>query len=93
MMNRLKKAPIFRSEKEELEFWSTHDSTEYVDYSRAKRVLFSNLKPSTRVISLRLPESLLEHLKLLANKRDVPYQSLLKMFLIEKVHEELHPAK
>jgi len=89
----LKKVPKFKSEKEELEFWSTHDSTEYVDYSKAKQVLFPNLKPSTRVISIRLPDSLLEHLKLLANKRDVPYQSLLKMFLIEKVKEELHPLK
>lgn len=92
-MSRLKKVPKFKSEKEELEFWSTHDSTEYVDYSKAKQVLFPSLKPSTRVISIRLPDSLLEHLKLLANKRDVPYQSLLKMFLVEKVKEELHPPK
>lgn len=92
-MNKLKKIPRFKNEKEELEFWSTHDSTEYVDYSKAKRVLFSNLKPSVRVISLRLPESLIEHLKLLANKRDIPYQSLLKIFLAEKVEEELGPAK
>lgn len=92
-MSKLKKIPEFKSEKEEFEFWSTHDSTEYIDYPKAKRVLFSNLKPSTRTISLRLPESLIEHLKLLANKRDVPYQSLLKMFLIEKVEEELRMAK
>jgi predicted DNA binding CopG/RHH family protein len=92
-MSKLKKIPEFKSENEEFEFWSTHDSTEYIDYPRAKRVLFSNLKPSTRTISLRLPESLIEHLKLLANKRDIPYQSLLKMFLIEKVEEELRMAK
>ena len=92
-MSKLKKIPEFKSEKEEFEFWSTHDSTEYIDYPKAKRVLFSNLKPSTRTISLRLPESLIEHLKLLANKRDIPYQSLLKMFLIEKVEEELRMAK
>lgn len=92
-MSRLKKVPRFRSEKEEFEFWSTHNSTEYVDYSKAKKVLFPNLKPSTRTISLRLPESLIEHLKLLANKRDIPYQSLLKMFLVEKVEEELRIAK
>lgn len=92
-MSKLKKIPEFKSENEEFEFWSTHDSTEYIDYPRAKRVLFSNLKPSTRTISLRLPESLIEHLKLLANKRDIPYQSLLKMFLIEKVEEELRAAR
>ncbi len=89
-MSKLKKIPKFKSEEEEAEFWSTHDSTEHVDYSKAKRVIFANLKPSTRTISIRLPESLIEHLKLLANKRDIPYQSLLKMFLAEKVEEELH---
>ena len=91
-MKKFKTLPKFKNEKEELAFWSAHDSTDYVDYSRAKRVLFPNLKPSTRTISIRLPESLIEHLKLLANKRDIPYQSLLKMFLIEKVEEELHEA-
>ena len=88
-MGKLKKVPKFKSEKEEFEFWSTHDSTEYVDYSRAKKVLLPNLKPSTRTISLRLPESLIKHLKVLANKRDIPYQSLLKMFLVERVKEEI----
>jgi predicted DNA binding CopG/RHH family protein len=92
-MRKLEKVPKFRSEKEESEFWATHDSAEYLDYSRAKRVLFPNLKPSTRSISIRLPESLIEHLKVLANKRDIPYQSLLKMLLIEKVEEEFHSAK
>jgi predicted DNA binding CopG/RHH family protein len=91
-MNKLKKIPKFKSEAEETEFWATHDSTEYIDYSTAKRIVFPNLKPSTKTISIRLPESLIEHLKLLANKRDVPYQSLLKMFLSEKVEEELHGA-
>jgi predicted DNA binding CopG/RHH family protein len=91
-MSRLKKIPKFKSEAEESAFWATHDSTEYIDYSTAKRVVFPNLKPSTKTISIRLPESLIEHLKLLANKRDVPYQSLLKMFLSEKVEEELHAA-
>jgi predicted DNA binding CopG/RHH family protein len=89
-MSKLKKIPKFRSENEETEFWSKHDSTEYVDYSKAKSVTFAHLKPSTKTISIRLPASLIEHLKLLANKRDVPYQSLLKMFLAEKVEEELH---
>lgn len=90
-MSRLKKIPKFKSVAEEAKFWATHDSTEYIDYSTAKRVVFPNLKLSTKTISIRLPESLIEHLKLLANKRDVPYQSLLKMFLSEKV-EELHGA-
>ncbi|MGE5174675.1 MAG: BrnA antitoxin family protein [Betaproteobacteria bacterium] len=89
-MSKLKKIPKFKSEADEAEFWATHDSTEYIDYSAAKRVVFPNLKPSTRTISIRLPESLIEHLKVLANKRDVPYQSLLKMFLSEKIEEELH---
>ncbi len=89
-MKKLKELPKFASEEEEVEFWATHDSTEYVDYSKAKKVVFSRLKPSTRTISIRLPESLIEHLKLLANKRDIPYQSLLKMFLAERVEEELH---
>jgi predicted DNA binding CopG/RHH family protein len=89
-MSKLKKIPKFKSEAEEAEFWATRDSTEYVDYSKAKRVVFPYLKPSTKTISIRLPESLIEHLKLLANKRDIPYQSLLKMFLAEKVAEELY---
>ncbi len=89
-MSKLKKIPKFKNEEEEAEFWSTHDSTEYVDYSKAKPVVFANLKPSTRTISIRLPESLIEHLKLLANKKDIPYQSLLKMLLAEKIEEELH---
>jgi predicted DNA binding CopG/RHH family protein len=91
-VSKLKKVPKFKSEKEELEFWSTHDSADYLDYSKTKRALFPNLKPSTRTISIRLPESLIEHLKVLANKRDIPYQSLLKMFLIEKVEEEFREA-
>jgi len=91
-MSTLKKIPKFRSEAEEVQFWATHDSTEHIDYSTAKRIVFPNLKPSTKTISIRLPESLIEHLKVLANKRDVPYQSLLKIFLSEKVEEELHGA-
>jgi predicted DNA binding CopG/RHH family protein len=81
--------PKFKTEDEEREFWSTHDSTEYIDYSKAKKTLFPNLKPTTKTISIRLPESLIEKLKVLANKRDVPYQSLLKVLLAEKVDEEL----
>ena len=85
----LKLIPRFESEDEEREFWASHDSADYVDWSRAKTVSFSQLRPSTRTISLRLPEALLENLKLLANKRDVPYQSLLKIFLAERVEKEL----
>lgn len=85
----LKPIPKFDSEDEERESWATHDSTGYVDWSRAKPVSFSQLKPSTRTISLRLPEALLENLKMLANKRDVPYQSLLKIFRAERIDQEL----
>jgi len=92
-VKKLKKIPKFASEKEERDFWATHDSTEYVDWGEAKYTLFSNLKPSSKTISIRLPESLLENIKLLANKRDVPYQSLLKMLLAEKVSESLQPLK
>lgn len=84
----LKPIPDFRSEAEEREFWETHDSTAYVDWSRAHLVTFPNLKPSTETISLRLPAPLLADLKALANKRDVPYQSLLKVFLAERVAAE-----
>ncbi len=88
-MSKLKSMLKFKTEDKEREFWSTHDSTEYIDYSKAKRTLFPNLKPTTKTISIRLPESLIEKLKVLANKRDVPYQSLLKVLLAEKVDEEL----
>ena len=84
-----KKIPKFKSEDEEREFWATHDSTEHVNWKRAKRVVLPGLKPSLKTISLRLPEFMLEELKLLANKRDVPYQSLLKIFLSERIREEL----
>jgi len=84
-----KPIPKFKSEHRERDFWAEADSTEFVDWSKAKRAVFPNLRPSTRTISLRLPEALIEELKLIANKRDVPYQSLLKIFLAEKVDEEL----
>ncbi|HMO41679.1 MAG TPA: BrnA antitoxin family protein [Kiritimatiellia bacterium] len=87
-----KQIPKFKNEDEEREFWSKADSTDYVDWSKGKRVVFPNLKPSVKTISLRLPESLLEELKMLANKKDVPYQSLLKVYLAEKVGEELKTA-
>ena len=71
--------PAFESEAAERAFWETHDSTDHVDWAAAERARFPNLKPSTRAISLRLPVTLLEHIKVAANKRDVPYQSLIKM--------------
>lgn len=83
-----KRAPKFRSEDKEREFWAKADSTDYVDWSRARRVIFPNLRPSLKTISLRLPELMLAELKLLANKRDVPYQSLIKIFLAERLQEE-----
>ena len=85
----MKDIPKFKNEDEEREFWTEHDSTEFVDWSKAKRGVFPNLKPSTKTISLRLPESMLEELKLLANKNDVPYQSLVKVFLSERIESEL----
>jgi uncharacterized DUF497 family protein len=84
-MNKLKSIPAFKSEAEERKFWETHDSTDYIDWSKAERVRFPNLKPSTTAISIRLPLGLLEQIKIAANKRDVPYQSLIKMWLAEKV--------
>jgi len=94
MKNKLKRIPKFRNEDEEREFWSKHDSMGYLDWKKAKRVTFPNLKPSVKTISIRLPQMMLEELKLLANKRDVPYQSLLKMFLAERIQKELaHSTK
>ena len=81
--------PQFANEDQERDFWASHDSTEYIDWSSGKRLILPNLKPSVKTISLRLPETLLNELKLLANKKDVPYQSLLKMFLAERVQKEL----
>lgn len=88
-MKRLKDIPKFRNEEEERKFWATHDSVDYVRWDAAKKSKFPNLKPSSRTISLRLPEALLNDLKILANKKDVPYQSLMKIFLSEKIEEEL----
>ena len=91
-MKKVKKKtiPKFRNENEEREFWATHDSTDYIDWSAAKEVVMPNLKPTLKTISIRLPEIMIEELKLIANKRDVPYQSLMKMFLAERVEQELH---
>ncbi len=97
-MKKLKQIPSFKSEDEEREFWSSHDSTEYINWSKAKRVIFPNLKMSTKVITFRVTASLLDSLKMIANKKDVPYQSLIKVYLDEKVREEFgllpkRPAK
>ena len=88
MAKKLKTVSRFNSEAEERRFWETHDSTDYVDWSKAQRARFPNLKLSTKSISLRLPEGLLDRIKVAANKRDVPYQSLIKVWLTEKVDAE-----
>ena len=84
MKRKLKPIPNFKSEAEERRFWETHDSSDYLDWAKAERVRFPNLKPSTTAISLRLPVALLERIKVAANKRDVPYQSLIEIWLAEK---------
>jgi predicted DNA binding CopG/RHH family protein len=85
MPKKLKQVPKFANEAAERAFWESHDTADYFDLSKAQRVRLPNLKPSTTAISLRLPVSLLEQIKIAANKRDVPYQSLIKMWLSEKV--------
>lgn len=88
-MSKKKTIPRFEDDTKERDFWAREDSTDYVDWSKGKRVVFPRLKPSTKTISVRLPEILLEDLRYLANKLDVPYQSLLKIYLAERVEEEL----
>ena len=83
-----KTIPEFESEAAEQAFWASHDSADYLDWGAARRARFPNLKPSLRTISLRLPASMIDDLKMLANKRDVPYQSLLKIFLAERIAQE-----
>ena len=94
-MNKKKSIPKFKSETEERNFWSKNDSTDYLDWSKAKPVRFPNLKATSRIISIRLPESLIEEIRVLANKQDVPYQSMLKILLADKVREQttLHRGK
>ena len=87
---RKKKAiPAFKNEEQEREFWASHDSSDYIDWRHAETVRLAKLRPTTRMISIRLPQPMIERLKVLANKRDVPYQSLLKMYVAEKIEEEL----
>ncbi|HEX7531683.1 MAG TPA: BrnA antitoxin family protein [Methyloceanibacter sp.] len=88
MKKKLKQVPRFRTEAEERAFWESHDTADYFDLSKAVRVQFPNLKFSTKSISLRLPQGLLDRIKVAANKRDVPYQSLIKVWLAEKVDAE-----
>lgn len=85
-----KPIPEFKNEAEEQEFWATHDSADYLDWNQAEKVVFPKLKPSTKTISLRMPESMLNELRLLANKHDIPYQSLIKVFLRERIDDELY---
>src|ERR1700676_1733652 len=89
-MSKLKSVPAFKTEAEERKFWETHDSTDFIDWSKAERVRFPNLKPLTTAISIRLPLGLLEQIKIAANNRYFSYQSLIKMWLAEKVGESLY---
>jgi predicted DNA binding CopG/RHH family protein len=89
MSTKKMKVPAFRTEAAERAFWAKHDSAGFIDWSAGERARFPNLKPSLRTISLRLPESMLAELKLLANKKDVPYQSLLKVYLAQRIREEI----
>lgn len=82
------KVPAFKTEAEERAFWEKHDSTDYVDWSKAKRATLPNLKPTTTTISLRLPDTLLDRIKVEANKRDMPYQSLIKVWLAQEIEEQ-----
>lgn len=93
MKKKMKRIPTFETEREEREFWRTHDSSEYLPWDNATEVTLAKLKPSTKTISLRLPESMIEELKILANKQDIPYQSLLKVFLAERLDEELEAIR
>ena len=87
-MKKLKEIPKFKTEADERAFWANHDSTDFVDWDKADFFSFPNLKPTMKTISLRLPESMIGQLKVLANKRDIPYQSLLKQFLAERLQLE-----
>ena len=86
----MKKIPGFSLEEEERKFWENNDSADYIDWAKDQKTILPNLRPSTKTISIRLPEMMLQELKLLANKRDIPYQSLLKLFLSEKIEQELN---
>ena len=87
-MKKLKKIPKFKTMAQEKKFWDKNDTTDFFDWTQSKEISFPNLKPSVKSISLRLTESMLNDLKILANKKDVPYQSLMKLYLSEKIKEE-----
>ncbi len=89
----MKKIPKFKSEEAERKFWAKHSPLDYIESKKAQLAVFPNLKPTSRIISIRLPESLVEGIKVLANKKDVPYQSMLKILLSEKVKEEFSITK
>ena len=93
MSKKLKELPVLKTEDQEREFWAENDSTEFVDWDNAKSVVLPKIKPTTRTISLRISKSMLDKIRLVANKRDVPYQSLIKSFLQERVDEELKLSK
>lgn len=93
MPKKLKEIPKFKNEDEERKFWANNDSTDFVDWNKAESKVLSKLKPTTKTISLRLSESMLEKIRLVANQRDVPYQSLIKIFLKERLDEELKTSK
>ena len=88
-MRRKKAIPAFKNEEQERKFWASHESADYIDWRRAENLRLPSLRPTTRTISIRLPQPMIERLKVLANKRDVPYQSLLKMYVAERIEEEL----
>ena len=88
-MKKLKSIPRFQNEDAEREFWATHDSSGYINWRKAERAVFPNLRPSVKIVSIRLPQWLIYRLKALANSKDVPYQSLMKIFLVERVEKEL----
>jgi predicted DNA binding CopG/RHH family protein len=89
MPKEYKPIPEFKNDDEERAFWTLHDSNNYIDWDLAEPIVLPNLKPSTKTISLRLPELMLNELRIIANKRDIPYQSLIKVFLKERIDQEL----
>jgi predicted DNA binding CopG/RHH family protein len=89
MQKKLKEIPAFKTEDDERDFWAENDSTEFIDWTQAEAMVLPKLKPTTKTISLRLSGSMLDRIRLIANKKDVPYQSLIKIFLSERVEKEL----
>ncbi len=85
MAKKIKRVPKFGNEDEETKFWNTHDSTDYLDWSKAKNIIFPNLKPTSRSISIRLPEYIINRVKVRANKIDIPYQTLMKQYIAKEV--------